>query len=111
MLTRRKTKIEVIIYILIPSSDSQSKPKLPINQTIKKKGLTCYEILKVCKQLNIFKYGIASDGFNNVLCSLFNKYFEMGYFPESWSEGLKANYLFTKKDLLMVYRTIGKSQY
>ena len=63
MLTRRKTKIEVIIYILIPSSDSQSKPKLPINQTIKKKGLTCYEILKVCKQLNIFKYGIASDGF------------------------------------------------
>ena len=62
---------------------------------------TCNEILKVCKQLNngkaagsdcllneFFKYGVTSEAFINVLCSLFNKYFEMGYFPESWSEGL-----------------------
>ena len=64
-------------------------------------------IVKACKSLNngkssgpdnilneCLKYGIENEQFLAVLytilhdCVLFNKLFDIGYFPESWSEGL-----------------------
>jgi hypothetical protein len=60
----------------------------------------CNEIVYVCKQLNngktvgpdymlseFFKYGIYSDKFLSVLCTLFNSLLLKGHFPDSWSDG------------------------
>ena len=61
---------------------------------------TINDVKKACNKLNngksggpdyflneFFKYGSSVDSFNNVLCSLFNKLFDTGYFPSEWSEG------------------------
>lgn len=65
--------------------------------------------------MNFFKYGITCPHFLEYLHQLFNKLFELGYFPEKWSEGFIVP-LFKKGDVNMVenYReitllsTIGK---
>lgn len=62
--------------------------------------ITTNEIKKCCKKLKngksggpdnflneFFKYGCEIDMFATVLCTLFNKFFDSGYFPETWSEG------------------------
>ena len=36
---------------------------------------------------DFFKYGCFNDTFSKVLCTLFNKLFDTGHFPEKWSEG------------------------
>lgn len=62
--------------------------------------ITTHEIKKCCKKLNngksggpdnflneFFKYGCEIDMVATALCTLFNKLFDSGYFPETWSEG------------------------
>jgi len=34
-----------------------------------------------------FKYDYCCNGFVNVICVLFNKFFDLRYFPADWSEG------------------------
>lgn len=54
------------------------------------------EIIKACKKLHsgksagsdyFFKYGSCCENFVNIICVLFNKLFDVRYFPEDWSEG------------------------
>jgi len=62
--------------------------------------LVVNDIIKACKQLingksagpdyfinESFKYGIKSDVFARVICTLLNKLFDCSYVPESWSDG------------------------